>query len=38
MTERLTPSVEIHVDVWQTPTQYCEANILQLKINSPVFY
>ena len=24
----------IHVDVWQKPTQYCEAIILQLKINN----
>ena len=23
----------IHVDVWQKPTQYCKASILQLKIN-----
>jgi len=23
----------IHADVWQKPTQYCKANILQLKIN-----
>ena len=23
----------IHVDVWQEPTQYCKAIILQLKIN-----
>ena len=23
----------IHVDVWQKPTQYCNAIILQLKIN-----
>ena len=23
----------IHVDVWQKPTQYCKAMILQLKIN-----
>ena len=23
----------IHVDVWQKPTQYCKATILQLKIN-----
>ena len=23
----------IHVDVWQNPTQYCKAIILQLKIN-----
>ena len=23
----------IHVDVWQTPTQYCKAVILHLKIN-----
>ena len=23
----------IHVDVWQKPTQYCRAIILQLKIN-----
>ena len=23
----------IHVDVWQKPTQYCKAIILQLKIN-----
>ena len=23
----------IHVDIWQKPTQYCEAIILQLKIN-----
>ena len=23
----------IHVDVWQKPTQYCKAVILQLKIN-----
>ena len=22
----------IHVDVWQTPTQYCKAIIFQLKI------
>ena len=22
-----------HVDVWQRPTQYCEAIFLQLKIN-----
>ena len=24
----------IHVDVWQKPTQYCKAVILQLKINN----
>ena len=24
----------IHVDVWQEPAQFCEAIILQLKINS----
>ena len=23
----------IHVDVWQKPTQYCQAIIIQLKIN-----
>jgi len=23
----------IHIDVWQKPTQYCTAIILQLKIN-----
>ena len=23
----------VHVDVWQKPTQYCKAIILQLKIN-----
>ena len=23
----------IHVDVWQKPTEYCKAIILQLKIN-----
>ena len=23
----------IHVDVWQKPTQFCKAIILQLKIN-----
>ena len=23
----------IHVDVWQKPTQYCKAIILQLKLN-----
>ena len=23
----------IHVDVWQKPTQYCTAIILQLKVN-----
>ena len=23
----------IHVDVWEKPTQYCKAIILQLKIN-----
>ena len=23
----------IHVDMWQKPTQYCKAIILQLKIN-----
>ena len=23
----------IHVDVWQKPTQYCKAIVLQLKIN-----
>ena len=23
----------IHVDIWQKPTQYCEAIILKLKIN-----
>ena len=23
----------IHVDVWQKPTQYCKAIILQLKVN-----
>ena len=23
----------IHIDVWQKPTQYCKAIILQLKIN-----
>ena len=23
----------IHVDIWQKPTQYCKAVILQLKIN-----
>ena len=23
----------IHVDVWQKPTQYCKAIIVQLKIN-----
>ena len=27
----------IHVDVWQKPTQYCEAIILQLKINKSKF-
>ena len=27
-----TPGL-IHVDVWQKPTQYCKAIILQLKIN-----
>jgi len=25
----------IHVDVWQKPTQYCKAIILQLKIKKP---
>ena len=24
----------IHVDVWQKPTQYCKAIILQLKLNN----
>ena len=24
----------IHVDVWQKPTRYCKAIILQLKINT----
>ena len=24
----------LHVDVWQKPTQYCKAIILQLKINN----
>ena len=24
----------IHVDVWQKPTQYCKAIIIQLKINT----
>ena len=24
----------IHIDVWQKPTQYCKAIILQLKINN----
>ena len=24
----------IHVDVWQKPTKYCKATILQLKINN----
>ena len=24
----------IHVDVWQKPTQYCKAIILQLKMNT----
>ena len=24
----------MHVDVWQKPTQYCKAVILQLKINT----
>ena len=23
----------IHVDIWQKPTQYCKAIILQIKIN-----
>jgi len=23
----------IHVDVWQKPTQYCKATILQVKVN-----
>jgi len=23
----------IHVDVWQKPTQYCKANILQIKLH-----
>ena len=23
----------IHVDIWQKPTQYCKAIILQLKMN-----
>ena len=23
----------IHIDIWQKPTQYCKAIILQLKIN-----
>ena len=23
----------IHVDIWQKPTQYCKAIIIQLKIN-----
>ena len=27
----------IHVGVWQKPTQYCEAVILQLKINKLIF-
>ena len=26
--------LSVHVDVWQKPTQYCKAIILQLKINS----
>ena len=26
-----------HVDVWQKPTQYCKAIVLQLKINSKNF-
>ena len=25
----------IHVDIWQTPTQYCKAIILQLKTKKP---
>ena len=25
------------VDIWQKPTQYCNAIILQLKINSQIF-
>ena len=32
----------IHIDVWQKPTQYCKAIILQLKINkflkNPFFF
>ena len=28
----------IHVDVWQKPTQYCKAIILQLKINKIFFF
>ena len=24
--------IDVHVDVWQKPTQYCKAIILQLKI------
>ena len=24
----------IHIDVWQKPTQYCKALILQLKLNN----
>ena len=27
----------IHVDIWQKPTQYCKAIILQLKINLKKF-
>ena len=27
----------IHADVWQKPTQYCKAIILQLKINLKIF-
>ena len=27
----------IHVDVWQKPTQFCKAIILQLKINNIFF-
>ena len=30
--DRGTP-MAIHFDVWQKPTQYCKAIILQLKIN-----
>ena len=28
----------IHVDVWQKPTQYCKAIVLQLKINLKQFF
>ena len=29
---------QIHVDVWQKPTLYCKAIILQLKVNDFFFF